>query len=140
MALLPLDGLKVKAQANPRSLAGRGALEILTSEGRGLYRGAAWTAARNAPGSFALFGGASLVKEHMFLLDRPENATLFQTFVASVAGAVSRWAGLVTIGDGCLCSHGCYLNASCGIPILERWSRAPRHVCRSKNQDILDAG
>lgn len=90
IALLPLDQLKIKAQTNPESLAGRGVVDIFAKEGRGLYRGAGWTAARNAPGSFALFGGASVVKEYMFRLERPGDATLFQAFVASIAGAVSR--------------------------------------------------
>ncbi|CAM9681343.1 unnamed protein product, partial [Hapterophycus canaliculatus] len=90
IALLPLDVLKIKAQTNPASLAGRGVVEIFSKEGMGLYRGAGWTAARNAPGSFALFGGASAVKEYVFRLERPADATLFQTFCASVAGAVAR--------------------------------------------------
>lgn len=90
IALLPLDVLKIKAQTNPESLAGRGVVDIFTKEGRGLYRGAGWTAARNAPGSFALFGGASVVKEYVFRLERPGDATLFQAFCASIAGAISR--------------------------------------------------
>ncbi|CAM9676971.1 unnamed protein product [Ectocarpus sp. 4 AP-2014] len=89
IALLPLDVLKIKAQTNPESLAGRGVVDIFAKEGRGLYRGAGWTAARNAPGSFALFGGASVMKEYVFQLERPGDATLFQTFCASIAGAVS---------------------------------------------------
>ncbi|CAN0048790.1 unnamed protein product [Sphacelaria rigidula] len=89
VALLPLDQLKIKAQTNPASLAGRGVADIFVKEGRGLYRGAGWTAARNAPGSFALFGGASVVKEYVFRLEQPRDATLFQAFVASIAGAVS---------------------------------------------------
>lgn len=66
-------------------------VDIFAKEGRGLYRGAGWTAARNAPGSFALFGGASVMKEYVFKLERPGDATLFQTFCASIAGAVSRY-------------------------------------------------
>jgi Mitochondrial carrier protein len=62
--LLPLDVLKIKAQTNPESIAGRGIVDIFTKEGMNLYRGAGWTAARNAPGSFALFGGAAVVKEY----------------------------------------------------------------------------
>jgi hypothetical protein len=49
VALLPLDVLKIKAQTNPEALAGRGVVDIFRTEGRGLYRGAGWTAARNAP-------------------------------------------------------------------------------------------
>eukprot|EP00903_Cladosiphon_okamuranus_P010445 g9881.t1 len=89
IALLPLDVLKIKAQTNPESLAGRGVADIFLKEGRGLYRGAGWTAARNAPGSFALFGGAAVMKEYVFRLENPRDATLFQTFCASIAGAVA---------------------------------------------------
>ncbi|CAM9678702.1 unnamed protein product [Choristocarpus tenellus] len=90
IALLPLDVLKIKAQTNPKSLGGRGIVSIFRTEGFGLYRGAGWTAARNAPGSFALFGGAAITKEFVFGLERPGDATLFQAFCASIAGAVSR--------------------------------------------------
>lgn len=102
IALLPLDVLKIKAQTNPESLAGRGVADIFAKEGRGLYRGAGWTAARNAPGSFALFGGASVVKEYIFELERPGDATLFQAFCASIAGAVSRCVGVwQVVGNVC---------------------------------------
>lgn len=33
-------------------------------------RGASWTAARNAPGSFALFGGSAFVKDYVFALEK----------------------------------------------------------------------
>jgi len=53
-------------QTNPGSLQGRSFLDIAQQEGlRKLYRGALWTALRNAPGSFALFGGNALVKEQV---------------------------------------------------------------------------
>ncbi|CAM9855657.1 unnamed protein product, partial [Discosporangium mesarthrocarpum] len=89
IALLPLDVLKIKAQTNPDSLRGRGIISIFMSEGMGLYRGAGWTAARNAPGSFGLFGGAAVTKEYIFGLERPGDATLFQAFCASIVGAVT---------------------------------------------------
>jgi len=55
VALLPLDVLKIKKQTAPETLAGRGSiLKIIWDEKFGLYRGGLWTAARNAPGSFAL--------------------------------------------------------------------------------------
>lgn len=54
-----------------------------------LYRGAGWTAARNAPGSFALFGGSAFVKEHIFSLHDYNKATFFQNFCASIGGAVA---------------------------------------------------
>ena len=54
IVLLPLDVLKIKRQTNPEAFRGRGLFKIVSDEGMGLYRGAGWTAARNAPGSFAV--------------------------------------------------------------------------------------
>lgn len=76
----------------------------------GLYRGAGWTAARNAPGSFAvshhflhfpiinhsphtdlllpqLFGGSAFAKEYIYSLTDYNKASWSQNFVASVCGA-----------------------------------------------------
>lgn len=61
VVLLPLDALKIKMQTNAHQYAGKKVCQILYQEGFGLYRGASWTAARNAPGSFALFGGSAVV-------------------------------------------------------------------------------
>mmetsp|Transcript_4778 Transcript_4778/g.19136 ORF Transcript_4778/g.19136 Transcript_4778/m.19136 type:complete len:321 (-) Transcript_4778:106-1068(-) len=88
IALLPLDVLKIKAQTNPDSLKGRGVLNIFMSEGFALYRGAGWTAARNAPGSFALFGGAAVARNVMGLSEG-QTPTWVQSFVSSVAGATA---------------------------------------------------
>jgi hypothetical protein len=85
--LLPLDVLKIRAQTNPKALGKRGVTQIFQEEGFALYRGAGWTAARNAPGSFALFGGSALCKEYMFGLTNFNDATFFQNFVASTCGA-----------------------------------------------------
>ena len=52
--LLPLDVLKIKRQTNPEAFRGRGLFRIVKDEGFALYRGWEWTAARNAPGSFAV--------------------------------------------------------------------------------------
>ena len=57
IVLLPLDVLKIKRQTNPEAFRGRGVFRIVADEGMGLYRGAGWTAARNAPGSFAVTSG-----------------------------------------------------------------------------------
>jgi hypothetical protein len=57
IVLLPLDVLKIKRQTNPEAFKGRGVLKIVRDEGFGLYRGWGWTAARNAPGSFAVSVG-----------------------------------------------------------------------------------
>lgn len=87
VVLLPLDVLKIKRQTNPEAFKGRGVLKIVADEGFGLYRGWGWTAARNAPGSFALFGGSAFAKEYMFQLQDYNKATWYQNFVASIAGA-----------------------------------------------------
>lgn len=87
IVLLPLDVLKIKRQTNPEAFRGRGVLAIIKDEGFGLYRGWGWTAARNAPGSFALFGGSAFAKEFLFKLEDYNKATWFQNFVASIAGS-----------------------------------------------------
>lgn len=90
VGLLPLDVLKIKSQTNPEALAGRGLIRIVQEEGLfGLYRGAGWTAARNAPGSFALFGASAFVKGRVFGLENFNEATFAQTFVASAVGGVA---------------------------------------------------
>ncbi|KAI8968463.1 mitochondrial carrier domain-containing protein [Mycotypha africana] len=89
IVLLPLDVLKIKRQTNPEAFRGRGFLTIVKDEGMGLYRGAGWTAARNAPGSFALFGGSAFVKEYVFGLKDYNQATFFQNFCSSIGGAVA---------------------------------------------------
>lgn len=87
VVLLPLDVLKIKRQTNPESFRGRGFIRILADEGWGLYRGWGWTAARNAPGSFALFGGNSFAKEYIFGLKDYGSATWSQNFITSIVGA-----------------------------------------------------
>ncbi|KIV87989.1 mitochondrial GTP/GDP carrier protein 1 [Exophiala mesophila] len=87
IVLLPLDVLKIKRQTNPEAFRSRGFFRIVADEGMGLYRGAGWTAARNAPGSFALFGGSAWAKEKVFKLEDYNKATWGQNFVASIAGA-----------------------------------------------------
>ncbi|MCJ1234154.1 hypothetical protein MMC14_002112 [Varicellaria rhodocarpa] len=87
IVLLPLDVLKIKRQTNPEAFRGRGVFRIVADEGMGLYRGAGWTAARNAPGSFALFGGSAFAKEKIFKLTDYNTASWLQNFVASICGA-----------------------------------------------------
>lgn len=90
VALLPLDVLKIKSQNNPAALAGRGLISILRTEKlSGLYKGAGWTAARNAPGSFSLFGASAFVKGSVFGLENFNDATLMQNFAASAAGGIA---------------------------------------------------
>jgi Mitochondrial carrier protein len=89
IVLLPLDVLKIKAQTNPEAFKGRGLIQLVKDEGRNLYKGGSWTAARNAPGSFALFGGSAACKEYVFKLENYGSATVFQDAIASVVGAVA---------------------------------------------------
>ncbi|KAI8894163.1 mitochondrial carrier domain-containing protein [Globomyces pollinis-pini] len=89
VVLLPLDALKIKFQVSQAEYAGKGVFQIIREEGFSLYRGASWTAARNAPGSFALFGGSAVVKEHLFQLSDYSKATFYQNFIASIAGAIT---------------------------------------------------
>ena len=87
IVLLPLDVLKIKRQTNPEAFRGRGVFRIIADEGFGLYRGWGWTAARNAPGSFALFGGSAAAKQYFYKLSDYNSATWSQNFVASIAGS-----------------------------------------------------
>ncbi|WFD24140.1 high copy suppressor of abf2 [Malassezia equina] len=89
IVLLPLDVLKIKRQTNPEAFRSRGFVRILLDENVNLYRGWGWTAARNAPGSFALFGGSAFTKEYVFGLKNYSDATWGQNFVASIAGSVA---------------------------------------------------
>eukprot|EP00928_Gymnodinium_smaydae_P045970 TRINITY_DN30595_c0_g1_i1.p1 TRINITY_DN30595_c0_g1~~TRINITY_DN30595_c0_g1_i1.p1 ORF type:complete len:391 (-),score=40.00 TRINITY_DN30595_c0_g1_i1:526-1656(-) len=86
--LLPLDSLKVKRQTHkPLSFRGSqadGYLELL----RGSYRGTVCTATRNSVGSFTLFGGAALVKEHVLKLEDPSRATPLEHFLSSSVSAL----------------------------------------------------
>jgi hypothetical protein len=89
VVLLPLDVLKIKAQTNPEVLRGRGLIEIFVKENFRLYRGITWTMARNAPGSFALFGANSLVYTSMFGVKGPRDAKGYQIAVGSLAGGIA---------------------------------------------------
>jgi len=86
--LLPLDVLKIKRQVNPEAFRGRGIFRIVAEEGTALYRGWGWTMARNAPGSFALFGASAFTKEKILKIEDYSKATWTQNFIASIAGAV----------------------------------------------------
>ncbi|KAH7105412.1 mitochondrial carrier [Auriculariales sp. MPI-PUGE-AT-0066] len=87
--LLPLDVLKIKRQVNPEAFRGRGVFRIVSEEGFNLYRGWGWTMARNAPGSFALFGASAWTKDVVLGIEDYRKATWTQNFIASVAGAVA---------------------------------------------------
>jgi len=89
VVLLPLDALKIKRQVNPEAFRGRGVVRIFLEEGTTLYRGWGWTVARNAPGSFALFGASAVTKDYVLGVSDYRKATWTQNFIASVAGAVA---------------------------------------------------
>jgi len=92
VVLLPLDVLKIKAQTNPAAfgeLKGFGMARLLWTEGRSLYAGAGATMLRNAPGSFALFGGAELAYQYAFHLRDRREASVSQHLAASVLGSVA---------------------------------------------------
>lgn len=87
--LLPLDVLKIKSQTNPEVLKGRGVIDLVVNENFRLYRGIGWTAARNCPGSFALFGANSLVYTRIFGVSGPKEAKGYQIFLGSMSGGVA---------------------------------------------------
>jgi len=86
--LLPFDVLKIKAQTNPDVLKNRAVYEVLKIERMHLYRGWNWTAARNVPGSFALFGANSLVYTGVFNTKDSHDSTVFQILCASMFGGL----------------------------------------------------
>jgi len=81
--LLPFDILKIKSQVNPE-FSIRENLKGVTI--RELYAGWNWTACRNMPGSFVLFGANSLAYTRIFGIDGPRDAKFHQIFVASMCG------------------------------------------------------
>merc|ERR1712137_557084 len=67
-----------------------GFVEVVMEEGvRNLYSGWGWTMARNAPGSFCLFGGNALVKEYVFCLEDHRDANMLQTIISSAVGGTA---------------------------------------------------
>ncbi|KIO30529.1 hypothetical protein M407DRAFT_242173 [Tulasnella calospora MUT 4182] len=89
VVLLPLDVLKIKRQVNPEAFRGRGIVKIVMEENFALYRGWGWTMARNAPGSFALFGASAVTKDYVLGIKDYSKATWTENFIASIAGAVA---------------------------------------------------
>lgn len=88
--LLPLDVMKIRAQTNPAAITEMRQQKFFSLPMlRSLYAGWQWTAARNAPGSFALFGSAALTYNYLFNLQDAHSATFFQSMIASVFGAAT---------------------------------------------------
>mmetsp|Transcript_88950 Transcript_88950/g.238153 ORF Transcript_88950/g.238153 Transcript_88950/m.238153 type:complete len:289 (-) Transcript_88950:276-1142(-) len=93
VVLLPLDVLKIKMQTNAeyRKLS---LSQIMKQEGlANLYKGWQWTMARNAPGSFYLFGANAFVQQYVFRLEDSKKATWIQNTVSSTAGSVASVVG-----------------------------------------------
>lgn len=87
--LLPLDVLKIKSQTGVlKDLSLKSVFGFVRKDPFALYAGAGWTAARNAPGSFALFGTNELMWQHILKVDK-KKASVFQIMAASAAGAVA---------------------------------------------------
>lgn len=89
IALLPLDVLKIKSQTNPESIKKRNLFQLIKQEKFNLYRGWQWTALRNAPGSFTLFGTSTLLKNKLFNLEMNDKSSLFQHFVCSTGASIA---------------------------------------------------
>ena len=83
IALLPLDILKIKSQVNPEALSNKGIVDLVKKERFNLYAGWRWTALRNAPGSFTLFGASTFFKSKIFGLEINDKASLYQHFITS---------------------------------------------------------
>ena len=89
VVLLPLDALKIKLQVASKDLKNKSVWQIVKEEKLGLYRGAGWTMARNAPGSFALFGGSAATKQYIFKMEDSQRPSFFQETCCSVVGAIT---------------------------------------------------
>lgn len=88
VALLPFDRMKVLAQTNEGALKNRSFLRVIADEGLiKLYAGTFVTMARNAPGSFCLFGGAAFAKDVILGLEDYSKATFLQNIFASTIGS-----------------------------------------------------
>jgi hypothetical protein len=85
--LLPLDLWKISYQTSKTRVKIK-FFDLIRTSPLDLYRGSFITMARNAPGSFALFGGAAFTKE-MLELTNHHDATLLQEFAASSVGSIA---------------------------------------------------
>lgn len=86
--LLPIDRIKVLSQTNRGAIGSRSGIKILFQEGPlKMYAGFGTTAIRNCIGSFLLFGGTAVTKEHLFHIEDYRKATFAQNVVSSSVGA-----------------------------------------------------
>ena len=87
--LLPLDAIKIRKQAAIKGKDNNKNKKKNDSDDyKNLYSGLGWTVARNVPGSFALFGVSSFVKERVLGV-KGGRGSVVQNFVASLAGSVA---------------------------------------------------
>jgi len=117
--LLPLDVLKIKRQTNPEAFRGRGLFKIIADEGFALYRGWEWTAARNAPGSFAVIPLPSIYIN-----------TSFSGVVHSPRNTCLDWA-IITLRHGCRIRSLQWQEQSPPSPSPPRWTLS-KLVSRTK--------
>ena len=104
-------------QTNPEAFRGRGVFRIVADEGMGLYRGAGWTAARNAPGSFAVSVHMSRLLLYKLVNPLPALRRVsvckredIQTHGLQHRLLVSKLRG---IGGRCFCLLGCLRSLRC---------------------------
>ena len=88
VSLLPIDRLKIKLQTQSE-LWRLGIFKSLAGEWPHYFRGAGITLARNIPGSSLLFGVSSAMREHVFHAKSFKEATLTQTAISSLIGAMA---------------------------------------------------
>ena len=87
VVFLPLDTIKVKSQLQCDDLKKKSLSRVFLEAGPAkLYRGVGWAVARNAPGSFVLFGLNTAVQSFMRREDLETTPTLLQEAAGSVAG------------------------------------------------------
>jgi len=92
VGLLPLDTIKKVCMASKTRLSNRDIFRMLLKENVKLYRGAQWTAARNATGGFCQFGAYEFVMKFGFGVENSRDATKTQLALAAGAGGVAMTA------------------------------------------------
>jgi hypothetical protein len=96
--ILPFDVMKIKRQTGAYTEKGVMNLgKYLYAENIRLYKGAITTAARNAPGSFLLFGGEAMAMQHLFGVKNPKDATFSQKIAAATVGTTASIIGTLPL-------------------------------------------
>jgi hypothetical protein len=98
VVLLPLDAMKIKTQTGVfKDKGAKNYLKFVCKENIKLYDGSFATMARNAPGSFILFGTEAAVKQYVFKLQNFRDATLLQNITSSSAASIASVVGTLPI-------------------------------------------